>query len=91
MSHSTKFENFNLETPSSYQIRVQGAIDPNWLDMLGGMRAGKDSTTGKGTVTTLVGRLADQAALSGVLKTLYDLRIPILSVENLDEKNGKLP
>jgi hypothetical protein len=31
--------------------------------------------------TTLVGWLADQAALSGVLNTLYDLHRPLLSVE----------
>jgi proteasome assembly chaperone (PAC2) family protein len=37
-------------------------------------------------VTNLVGYLIDQAALSGLLKALYDLRILILSVENLDEK-----
>jgi len=91
MPHSTKSDKFNLETPASYRIRVQGAIHPEWLDLMGGMRVGKESTTDKGTVTTLVGRMADQAALSGVLKTLYDLRIPILSVENLDEKNGELP
>ena len=54
--------------------------------MLGSMRISTDSTTGKETVTTLVGYLVDQAALSGALKALYDLRIPLLSVENLDEK-----
>ena len=57
--------------------------------MLGSMRISTDSTTGKETVTTLVGYLVDQAALSGALKALYDLRIPLLSVENLDEKTEK--
>jgi hypothetical protein len=33
------------------------------------------------TVTTLVGRLRDQAELSGVLNSLYDLHQPILKVE----------
>jgi hypothetical protein len=37
-------------------------------------------------VTVLAGHLADQAALSGVLNTLYDLHLPLLSVENLDER-----
>jgi len=86
MPQSPKLEKFNLETPASYRIRVQGSIDPTWWDMLGGMRIAMDSSTEKDTVTTLVGRLVDQAALSGVLKALYDLRIPLLSVENLDEK-----
>ena len=42
-----------------------------------------DSITSKSPVTSLVGHLVDQAALSGVLKALYDQRIPILSVEIL--------
>jgi hypothetical protein len=86
MTQSTKFDKFNMETPALYRIRIQGSIDPTWTDLLGGMRIETDSSKGKETVTTLVGRLVDQAALSGVLKTLYDMRIPMLSVENLDEK-----
>jgi hypothetical protein len=43
-------------------------------------RQRKDQTT----VTTLIGRVRDQAELSGVLNTLYELHLPILSVENLE-------
>jgi hypothetical protein len=34
-------------------------------------------------VTTLAGRVADQAALAGILNTIYELRFPLLSVECL--------
>ncbi len=87
MSQKPEWEKFKLDTPATYRIRVQGSIDSAWSDMLGGMRISTDSTPGKETVTTLVGYLVDQAALSGVLKALYDLRIPLLSVENLDDKS----
>jgi hypothetical protein len=40
--------------------------------------AGQDS---EAPVTTLSGRLLDQAALCGILNTLYDMRLPLLSVE----------
>ncbi len=33
----------------------------------------------------LVGRLADQAALSGVLNTLYEQHLPVLSVDSPEE------
>jgi hypothetical protein len=36
-------------------------------------------------VTILEGHLPDQAALSGILNTLYEMHLPLLSVENLDE------
>jgi len=44
------------------------------------------AAAGKSPVTILVGHLPDQAALSGVLNTLYEMHLPLLSVENLDEK-----
>jgi len=59
---------------------VQGHIDSEWSELIGDMNITTDSTTDKSPVASLV----DQAALSGVLKALYDLRIPILSVENLE-------
>ncbi len=35
-------------------------------------------------VTILMGRVADQSALIGVLNSLYDMGYPILSVEYLE-------
>lgn len=88
MSHKSEWGKFELDKPATYRIRVQGSIDASWSDMLGGMIISTDSTPDREMVTTLVGYLDDQAALSGVLKSLYDLRIPLLSVENLDEKRA---
>jgi len=40
-------------------------------------------------VTTLEGRLLDQAALAGVLNTLYELHLPVLEVKCLSaEQQG---
>jgi len=42
---------------------------------------------GGGEVTTLlVGRLADQAALSGVLNALYELRLPVMMIECIENE-----
>ena len=38
----------------------------------------------KKAVTTLSGPIIDQAALIGVIKALYDLHFPLLSVECLE-------
>ncbi|HRX01992.1 MAG: hypothetical protein M9927_19150 [Anaerolineae bacterium] len=40
-------------------------------------------------VTVLTGEFQDQAALSGVLNTLYDLGLPLLSVECLAIKKNQ--
>ena len=34
-------------------------------------------------VTTLLGELSDQAALAGVINTLYELHLPLLTVKRL--------
>ncbi|KPJ76380.1 MAG: hypothetical protein AMJ54_12010 [Deltaproteobacteria bacterium SG8_13] len=77
-----------LETPATYRIRVQGRLDKSWAARLGGMTVTADQTAKKAPVTILVGHLADQAALSGILNTLYELHLPLLSVENLDDPNA---
>ena len=35
-------------------------------------------------LTTLTGNLQDQASLAGVLRTLYEMHLPVLSVECLN-------
>ncbi len=86
MAGSTSWKGLKLETPSTYRIRVQGRLDSTWSTRLGGMAVTAEPSADKPAVSVLAGHLADQAALSGVLNTLYDLHLPLLSVENLDER-----
>ncbi len=88
MPESRFGKGLKLETPATYRIRVQGRLDDTWADRLGGMAITSTTTKEKLPVTLLVGHLIDQAALSGVLNTLYELHLPLLSVENLDEERG---
>ena len=69
-----------FDRPATYQISVQGMIDPGWSDRLSGMTMSLIREEACPPVTTLKGELSDQAALAGVLNTLYELHLPILSV-----------
>jgi hypothetical protein len=69
--------------PGTYHICVQGAIDPSWSDRLEGMKIHLSAVEGQARVTTLEGELSDQAALAGVLNSLYELHLPILMVMRL--------
>jgi len=89
MTPSTDWKEFRLETPATYRIRIQGHFDSSWIDQVTGMSISKHTSESGHTVTTLTGHLTDQAMLSGLLNTLYDLRLSLLSVENLDEKREK--
>ncbi|MBW1788992.1 MAG: hypothetical protein JRK53_20655 [Deltaproteobacteria bacterium] len=86
MNQSTTNQGLKLETPATYRIRVQGHLDSSWSDRLGGMAITQIIAEDKTKATILVGHLRDQAALAGVLNALYGLHMPLLSVENLDEK-----
>jgi hypothetical protein len=83
-------QRLKLWTPAEYRIRVRGYLDSSSSDRLGGMSI---TTTGQGDeapVTTLVGLLLDQAALMGVLDTLYNYyHCPLLSVEYLGSNEAE--
>ncbi len=68
------------DEPVSYQIQVQGHLSQTWAGYLGGMEA-TVSGDGEQVVTTLSGQVRDQAALMGLLNSLYDLGFSLLSVE----------
>ena len=84
--HSNCERGITLETPATYRIRVQVFLDDSWSDVLGGMRVTTSSRGEQGPVTTLEGRVRDQAELIGVLNSLYALCQPILSVELLSSE-----
>ena len=84
MLNSHEREHLKLSTPAAYRIEVEGEVPESWSDRLGGMRITTRQRKDQTTVTTLIGRVRDQAELSGALNTLYELHLPILSVENLE-------
>ena len=76
-----------LWTPVTYRIEVEGCLAESWSDCLAGMRITVHKRADQTTVTTLIGRLKDQAELSGVLNSLYDLyQLSILKVEVVNDK-----
>ena len=87
MSGEFDGNHLKLWTPATYRIEVEGVLEKIWADSLAGMRISSRKRADQSTVTTLTGRLRDQAELSGVLNGLYELHLPILSVEILSEDN----
>ena len=71
----------DFDLPATYQIRVRGYLDDQWSERLGGMEISADDSVEGASETSLVGWLPDQAALCGVLNALYNLHLPLLSVE----------
>ena len=72
-------QKLTLDRPVTYQIKVPGKIDEYWPDWAGGMTVVVDSDDDGLPVTTLTGAV-DQAALFGLLRRLYSLGLPLISV-----------
>ena len=79
-------EKLAVHQPAYYRIRVQGALDESYCDLSGGMKVRVEYELAKHPVTTLTGQLLDQAALMGLLNSLYDRRLPLLLVEYVPEE-----
>jgi hypothetical protein len=72
--------------PGFYSIEVAGEVDESLSERLGGMRIVTRKRENGATLTTLTGRLEDQAELSGVLNSLYEMHLTLLSVKKLSER-----
>ena len=72
-----------------YRIYVRGQLDSSWSERLGGMTMTTTGGMDTDETTMLEGQLLDQAALTGILNTLYDMRLPLVSVECINFENKR--
>lgn len=77
-----------MRGPAIYRIRVGGRLDPSYSDRVQGMSISEVRRPDGEVETLLQGRLPDQAALSGVLNALYDLKLPIISARCMEGEGG---
>ena len=68
-----------------YRICVKGFLDDSWSERFGDMRISNQIPGKISPMATLVGPVIDQTALVGVLNGLYEMHLPLVSVELLDD------
>ena len=68
-----------LDRPVTYQIKVPGHLDQSWSEWHREMMIKVESDGDGRPVTSLTGAV-DQAALQGLLRRLYSLGLPLISV-----------
>ena len=69
------------DKPAVYQIRVKGSLELKWSDWFDGFVL----TPQEGDETLLVGLVADQPALYGLLTKIMNLGLPLISVVRLED------
>jgi len=72
-------QKLTLDRPATYQIKVPGHLDERWSEWAGMMTISTEIDDDDLPVTTLTGNV-DQAALQGLLRRLYSLGLPLISV-----------
>ena len=68
-----------MDTPWVYEIRVEGHLSDHWSQWFEGLAICKQPNG----ETVLRGVLIDQAALFGVLSSIHDLNLNLISVSRL--------
>ena len=91
MTTPDRFRDIEFGASAFYRIVVQGTLRPDWSDRLAGLAITTTSQGDRAPHTALVGKIRDQAELSGVLDTLYGLHLPILKVEQVEEESTATP
>lgn len=82
-----------------YRIRVVGALGQEWSERTQGMTVSVHREESGVSCTELVGELSDEAALMGVIETLYNYGARLLCIEYLGpghmngdgQSNGSTP
>jgi len=83
----TKINKLSLDRPATYQIKVPGRLDENWTTWPSEMTIEVESGEADPPVTLLVGKV-DQAALQGLLRRLYSMGLPLISVTCMEYDQG---
>lgn len=68
-----------LDCPATYQIKVPGEIDQGWADWSDIMQIRLEPGD-PGPPVTVLTTTVDQAALQGLLRRIYSLGLPLISV-----------
>lgn len=76
-------QTLTLHSPATYQIKVPGLLDDNWSEWVEGMAITVQSRGDNPPITILTGTV-DQAGLQGILRRLYSLGLPLISVTWVD-------
>jgi hypothetical protein len=87
MNKITSKKEFGFTKSAIYKIKVQGDLNTNLSDQLGGLQIIVKRNDNKEIESVLIGQINDQSALSGVLNTLYELHFQILFVSILEDYN----
>ena len=90
MIQDTESENVIKEIPdfdqqACYRIKVRGRLEESWAERFYGLSLDVRKDGENKYISTLTGSLSDQAALAGLLSSIYDMHLTIIAVEMVEK------
>jgi hypothetical protein len=73
---------------NTYKITVEGHLDQRWSSWLDGLTLTHFVSQDGKPQTMIVGIIADQAGLHGVLARVRDIRVTVVSVTRIESQRG---
>lgn len=77
---------FRPDQPATYQIEIEGKLCERCAGWFDDMDVTVRSDEDGSTITTLTGVVSDQAALHGLLGSIRDLGLLLLSVRRVEDQ-----
>ena len=85
MTSSNTKNDLTFSSPVRYRICVKGFLDESWSERFNDMRISNQVSGEISPMAVLAGPVIDQTELVGVLNSLYEMHLPLVSVELLAE------
>jgi hypothetical protein len=92
MIASKPLTNVKFSAPNSYRISAKGYLDESWAMRFSGLQISNQVLDDSSHMVTFVGSVNDQTELIGVLNSIYEMHLPLVSVELLgsDDEQASL-
>ena len=78
-----------FSSPANYRICVKGYLDDSWSDRLVGMTIANQVLHSESPVAALSGQVRDQTELLGLLNSIYEMHLPLVSIELVNSENDQ--
>jgi len=77
-----------LDRPATYQIIVPGILNERWVNLDKDISIASEKDDDGQLITSLIVTV-DQAALHGLLRRLYSLTLPLISVNQVEPNQNE--
>ena len=84
MASSDSVTQLKFSGPAKYQLIIKGIIPDSYHSLFGGLEHRRERSKDGEVKSILEGELYDQAALAGILSTIYSLRLPLVGLKYIE-------